>query len=62
MKKGLLENGVDSIRAGVEDYQSDDEHRIGTAIRNIYGGILLLLKERLRSFGSADDDDAMMTR
>ena len=43
----LLTNAVQSIQIGVEDTSSPDPRRMLSAIRNIYAGILLLLKEEL---------------
>lgn len=46
MKK-LLDNAVLSIELGVEDYQTGDERRVLSAIRNLYAGVLLLCKQVL---------------
>jgi hypothetical protein len=43
----ILQNAIDSIQVGVEDYNQEDERRNASAIRNIFAGILLLYKERL---------------
>lgn len=43
----LLENAVLSIELGVEDYQTGDERRVLSAIRNLYAGVLLLCKQVL---------------
>ncbi|MDO8912192.1 MAG: hypothetical protein Q8N10_06730 [Phenylobacterium sp.] len=43
----LLTNAVQSIQIGVEDTASPDPRRMLSAVRNIYAGILLLLKEEL---------------
>ena len=43
----LLENAVISIRLGIEDYQSEDEGRKVSSIRNIHAGVLLLGKQCL---------------
>jgi transcription elongation factor Elf1 len=44
----LLNNAIQSIQIGVEDFGSPDPRRILSAVRNIQAGILLLSKERLR--------------
>ena len=44
----LLLNAVDSIETGVEDYLHGSDRRKISAIRNVYAGILLLFKEKLR--------------
>lgn len=43
----ILNNAVNSIRIGIEDYSNKEEGRDKTAIRNIYSGLLLLYKEKL---------------
>lgn len=43
----IFQNAVNSIQIGIEDYQSDDERRSVSAVRNIAAGILLLYKEKL---------------
>jgi hypothetical protein len=43
----ILQNAIDSIQVGVEDYNLEDDRRNASAIRNIFAGILLLYKERL---------------
>ena len=51
----LFENGVQSIKLGVEDYESDEPNRHISAVRNLYAGILLLAKEVLvRTVPDAD--------
>lgn len=44
----ILKNAIYSIQIGVEDYQSGDDRRCLSAVRNIVAGILLLYKEKLR--------------
>jgi len=55
----LLENAVASIEMGVEDYQSLDERRVLSSLRNLYAGTLLLLKEML-SRESPDDSEILL--
>ncbi|MDJ0616300.1 MAG: hypothetical protein QNJ63_06025 [Calothrix sp. MO_192.B10] len=43
----LLNNAIDSIQVGIEDYLIEDERRHLSAVRNICAGILLLYKEKL---------------
>lgn len=45
----LFENAVNSIILGIEDYQSNDDRRPVSALRNFYAGVLLLGKECLCS-------------
>ena len=43
----ILQNAIDSIIIGVEDYDNSDKKRLLSATRNIYAGVLLLLKSKL---------------
>jgi hypothetical protein len=44
----LLQNALDAIENGMEDFIGGVERRVSSAVRNIYAGVLLLLKEKLR--------------
>src|SRR5690349_5186971 len=45
----MLANAVASIQVGIEDYESHhDNRRLLSAVRNLYAGVLLLAKEKLR--------------
>src|SRR6202165_762479 len=53
----LLQNAIESIQLGVEDYQANDRKRALSAVRNFYSGTLLLAKEVLiRSAPDADPE------
>ena len=56
----LLTNAVQSIQIGVEDFGSTDPRRILSTVRNLYAGILLLLKEELRRRSPADSDGVLI--
>lgn len=43
----LFDNAINSIKLGIEDFQSNDERRPVSALRNFYAGVLLLGKECL---------------
>lgn len=43
----ILQNAIDSIIIGVEDYHMDNKKRLLSSTRNIYAGVLLLLKSKL---------------
>lgn len=51
----LLKNAIDSIETGVEDYLHGSERRKVSAIRNVYAGVLLLFKEKLRRLSLTAD-------
>jgi hypothetical protein len=56
----LLDNAANSIRVGVQDYQSDDSARVLSAVRNITAGVLLLFKEKLRRLSPPDSDEVLL--
>ena len=43
----ILQNAIDSIVMGLEDYQSEDKKRMLSCVRNLYAGMLLLFKYKL---------------
>jgi hypothetical protein len=43
----IIQNAIDSIQTGIEDYENEDNRRNVSAVRNISAGILLLYKEKL---------------
>lgn len=58
----ILENAVQSVQIGVEDYLSlsKDPRRALSAVRNISAGILLMFKERLRDLSPPDSDEVLI--
>lgn len=56
----ILRNAVAAIQVGVEDYQSQDERRLLSAIRNIYAGILLLAKAHLARLSPPGTNEALI--
>lgn len=58
----ILRNAVISIQLGVEDYGSDDRRRQHSAVRNIYAGLLLLYKEKLRQLSPKDNPELFLKR
>jgi len=56
----LLTNALDSIRLGIEDYETDTSARLLSAVRNIHAGILLLYKEALRRVSPANSSDVLI--
>jgi len=56
----LLQNAIDALTVGVEDYSADDPRRTLSAVRNFYAGTLLLAKEVLsRVVPKADPDEIL---
>src|SRR5215468_698077 len=60
MFRDILENAVDSIAIGLEDYRSEDPRRLVSATRNIYAGILLLFKHKLALLSPAGSDEVLL--
>jgi hypothetical protein len=58
----LLENAVESIKVGVEDYEAGTHSRLLAAVRNIHAGIVLLCKEKLRRLSPPGSNDVLMMR
>lgn len=56
----LIENAIAAIQVGVEDYHTGEKKRLLSAVRNIYSGILLLAKEKLRRLSPADNKDILI--
>ncbi len=56
----LLENAVQAIELGVDDYCSGTHARLLSAVRNIHAGILLLYKEALRRLSPSGTNDVLM--
>ena len=50
----LLDNAISSIRVGAQDFEANTGDRDLSALRNIYAGILLLFKEKLRQQSPVD--------
>lgn len=56
----ILNNAVESIQIGMEDFHNDDERRVLSAIRNLYAGILLLFKYKLQQLSPDDSDEVLL--
>jgi ribosomal protein L37E len=56
----LLENDIQSIQVGVEDYGVGSSPRLLSAARNIHAGILLLFKEALHRLSPPNSNDALI--
>jgi len=56
----ILKNAIDSIQVGIEDYESTDDRRSVSAVRNISAGILLLYKEKLCQLSPDDNKELLI--
>ena len=60
MPESLLENAKLSICLGVDDFFDEHLGRKLSAIRNLYAGMLLLLKEKLRALSPSDSGEVLL--
>ncbi len=56
----IIQNAINSIQVGIEDYQINDERRSFSAVRNIAAGILLLYKEKLCLLSPDDNKELLI--
>ena len=56
----LLKNAIESIENGVADFTSGQPRRVTSALRNLYAGVLLLFKEKLRRLSPAGSNDILI--
>lgn len=56
----ILNNAVESIQIGLEDFKNPDPRRAQSALRNIFAGILLLFKEKLRRLSPAESQEVLI--
>jgi hypothetical protein len=56
----LLQNAADSIRLGVEDFETGDTARLISAARNLHAGVLLVYKEKLRRLSPIGTEEVLL--
>lgn len=56
----ILQNAIDSIAIGLEDFESTDNRRIVSSTRNIFAGILLLFKYKLCELSPEGTNEALI--
>ncbi len=56
----ILNNAINSIIMGLEDYESSDHKRLISCTRNIFAGILLLFKHKLSSLSPENSDEVLI--
>jgi hypothetical protein len=56
----LLQNALDSIQVGIEDYRQGTPPRLASAVRNFYAGVLLLAKEVLRRVSPPESNEGLI--
>jgi len=58
----ILQNAIDSIDLGIEDYNSEDPRRLVSCTRNIFAGILLLFKHKLATLSPPGSDEVLIKK
>ena len=56
----ILDNAVQSVQIGIEDYRAKDPRRLLSAVRNVQAGVLLLCKEQLRRLSPPGSDEMLL--
>lgn len=56
----ILQNAIDSIAIGLEDFYSGDQRRLISSTRNVFAGILLLFKHKLVLMSPTDSDEVLI--
>jgi hypothetical protein len=60
----IVENGLGSIRVGLEDYEQADkdenDSRLTSSVRNVYAGILILAKAKLYELSPPDSSGVLI--
>lgn len=56
----ILDNAVDAIQTGVEDYAQGSQSRMKSAVRNVHAGVLLLFKSKLQQLSPTDSDEVLL--
>lgn len=56
----LLENAANSIRLGLEDFDTGKDDRLLSAARNLHAGLLLLYKEKLRRLSPQGSEEVLL--
>ncbi|RWE85105.1 hypothetical protein [Mesorhizobium sp.] len=56
----LLDNAIGAIQIAIEDFPSNDDRRVHSAIRNLHAGILLLCKVQLQRLSPPGSDEVLL--
>lgn len=56
----LLSNAIGAIQIAIEDFESNDDRRVHSAIRNLHAGVLLLCKVKLQRLSPDDSDEVLL--
>src|SRR5262249_14487581 len=56
----LFQNAVEAVENGIENFATGSPKRITSALRSLYAGILLLLKEKLRRLSPPGSGEVLL--
>lgn len=60
IQMSILNNAIDSLILGLEDFESSNPKRLISCTRNLFAGILLLFKHKLASISPEGSDEALI--
>jgi hypothetical protein len=56
----ILNNAIQAMECGIEDYKIGSDARLKSAIRNVHAGVLLLFKEKLAWLSPPGSDEVLL--
>ncbi len=56
----ILQNAIQAMECGIEDYGTGTDSRLKSAIRNVHAGVLLLFKQKLSQLSPQGSDEALL--
>jgi len=56
----ILKNAITSIKCGLDDFDSNEDERLISSVRNLHAGILLLYKEALLSLSPPKSNEVLI--
>lgn len=56
----VLDNAIDAIEAGFEDFTEGSQRRLKSAVRNVHAGLLLIFKHKLIELSPPGSDDVLI--
>ncbi len=56
----VLDNAIDAVEAGFEDFTEGSQRRLKSAVRNVHAGLLLIFKHKLVELSPTGSDDVLI--
>lgn len=56
----ILDNAIDAIEVGFEDFSEGSQRRLKSAVRNVHAGLLLIFKHKLAELSPPGSDDLLI--